>query len=86
MTFKKENVGDIFSGMTFVLTGTLSKYTRDEAKEIIEKRNGKVSESVSKKTTYVLAGEKSGSKEIKARELGIKIISENDFDKMIANS
>ncbi len=86
MTYKNENIGDLFSGMTFVLTGTLSKYTRDEAKEIIEKRNGKVSESVSKKTTYVLAGEKSGSKEIKARELGIKIISENDFDKMIANS
>lgn len=73
-----------FSGMTFVLTGTLEKYTRDEASEIIEKFGGKTSSSVSKKTAYVLAGEEAGSKLTKAQELGVKIISETDFDAMIS--
>lgn len=74
---------DRFAGMTFVLTGTLEKYTRDEASEIIEKFGGKTSGSVSKKTTYVLAGEEAGSKFTKAQELGVNIISEADFDNMI---
>ena len=69
--------------MTFVLTGTLSKYKRSEAKKIIENYGGKVSSSVSKKTTYVLAGENAGSKEEKAKELGVKIISEDEFENMI---
>ena len=72
-----------FSGLTFVLTGTLPSMTRDEAKAIIEKFGGKASGSVSKKTSYVLAGEEAGSKLTKAQELGISIISEDDFIKMI---
>ena len=72
-----------FAGMTFVLTGALSKFTRDEATERIEYFGGKVSGSVSKKTTYVVAGENAGSKEKKAKELGIPIIGEDDFLAMI---
>lgn len=78
----KENL-DLFNGMTFVLTGTLSKYTRLEASEIIERLGGKTSSSVSKKTSYVLAGEEAGSKLTKAQQLGITIISEDDFEQMI---
>lgn len=72
-----------FSGMTFVLTGALSKFTREEATEKIELFGGKVSGSVSKKTTYVVVGENAGSKERKARDLGIPILSEDDFLEMI---
>lgn len=72
-----------FSGMTFVLTGALSKFTREEATEKIELFGGKASSSVSKKTTYVVVGENAGSKERKARELGIPILSEDDFLSMI---
>ena len=72
-----------FEGMTFVLTGTLPSMKRDEAKAIIEKFGGKASGSVSKKTTYVLAGEDAGSKLTKAQQLGISIISEDDFKKML---
>lgn len=74
---------DRFSGLTFVLTGTLSKFTRDEASAIIESFGGKASSSVSKKTSYVLAGENAGSKLTKAESLGIKIITEEDFAQMI---
>jgi DNA ligase (NAD+) len=73
----------IFGGMTFVLTGTLTKYKRDEASSIIESFGGKVSGGVSKKTTYVLAGEEAGSKLAKAEQLGVKIINEDEFGKMI---
>ena len=69
--------------MTFVLTGSLTNYTRDEAAAIIESCGGKASSSVSKKTTYVLAGENAGSKLTKAQELGIRIISEQEFAEMI---
>ena len=72
-----------FAGMTFVLTGALTKFTRDEATEKIELFGGKASGSVSKKTTYVVVGENAGSKERKARELGIPILSEDDFLNMI---
>ena len=72
-----------FAGMTFVLTGALSKFTRDEATEKIELFGGKTSSSVSRKTTYVVVGENAGSKERKAQELGIPIISEDDFLQMI---
>ena len=72
-----------FAGMTFVLTGALSKFTREEATEKIELFGGKASGSVSKKTTYVVVGENAGSKEKKARELGIPILSEDDFLNMI---
>jgi DNA ligase (NAD+) len=76
-------ISTIFNGMTFVLTGTLTKYSRSEAEEIIEKYGGKVSGSVSKKTNYVLAGEEAGSKLTKARDLGVNIISEEDFAGMM---
>ena len=72
-----------FAGMTFVLTGALSKFTREEATEKIELFGGKAAGSVSKKTTYVVVGENAGSKERKARELGIPILSEDDFLAMI---
>ena len=72
-----------FAGMTFVLTGALTKFTRDEAMEKIELFGGKAAGSVSKKTTYVVVGENAGSKEKKARELGIPILSEDDFLAMI---
>ena len=71
--------------MTFVLTGSLEKYTREEASSIIEKYGGKTSSSVSKKTSYVLAGEEAGSKLTKAQKLGITIISEEEFEKMVKN-
>jgi len=73
-----------FEGKTFVLTGSLENYTRDQASEIIEKFGGKVSGSVSRKTSYVLAGEEAGSKLTKAQELGIAIISENEFKEMVS--
>ncbi|MBR3966143.1 MAG: NAD-dependent DNA ligase LigA [Clostridia bacterium] len=79
----KKQLADNFSGMTFVLTGTLPTMTRDEASELIKERGGKVSGSVSKKTTYVLAGEEAGSKLTKAKELDIPIISEEEFLRMI---
>ncbi len=72
-----------FERMTFVLTGTLSKYKRSDAAAIIESMGGKTSSSVSKKTTYVLAGEEAGSKLEKAKKLGIKVISEDEFENMI---
>ena len=72
-----------FAGMTFVLTGALIKFTREEATEKIELFGGKASGSVSKKTSYVVVGENAGSKERKARELGIPILSEDDFLSMI---
>ncbi len=72
-----------FVGKTFVLTGALSKFTREEATEKIELLGGKASGSVSKKTSYVVVGENAGSKERKARELGIPILSEDDFLEMI---
>ena len=71
-----------FEGKTFVLTGALEHYTREEATNIIEKFGGKTSSSVSKKTDYVLAGEEAGSKLTKAQNLGVKIITEEEFGKM----
>ncbi|MBQ2727279.1 MAG: NAD-dependent DNA ligase LigA [Clostridia bacterium] len=72
-----------FAGMTFVLTGTLPTMTRDEATAIIKNHGGKAAGSVSKKTTYVLAGEEAGSKLTKAQSLGIPVISEEEFLKML---
>lgn len=81
---KEERKDNRFAGMTFVLTGTLQHYTRDEAAAIIESYGGKASSSVSKKTSFVLAGENAGSKLTKAEGLGIRIISEQEFDNMIS--
>ena len=72
-----------FAGKTFVLTGALSKFTRDEATEKIELFGGKAAGSVSKKTSFVVVGENAGSKERKARELGIPILTEDEFLEMI---
>lgn len=80
---ENENSDNRFEGMIFVLTGGLENYSRKEAEDIIEKFGGKTSSSVSKKTTYVLAGEDSGSKLIKAQNLGIEIINEEQFINMI---
>ncbi|WP_295154636.1 NAD-dependent DNA ligase LigA [uncultured Ruminococcus sp.] len=81
--YEKVQQDDRFEGKTFVLTGTLPTLKRNEAKELIEKFGGKASGSVSKKTDYVLAGEEAGSKLTKAQQLGIKIISEEEFMEMI---
>ena len=78
-----ETIDNRFEGKTFVLTGSLELYTRKEAEDLIEKFGGKTSSSVSKKTSYVLAGEEAGSKLTKAQSLGIKIISEQEFKEMI---
>jgi hypothetical protein len=80
---KKQIKDDRFHGLTFVLTGTLPTYTRTEATKIIESFGGKTSGSVSKKTSFVLAGEEAGSKLDKARQLGVRIIDEEEFKKMI---
>ena len=78
----EEMLDNRFEGKTFVLTGSLEHYTREEATNIIEKFGGKTSSSVSKKTDYVLAGEEAGSKLTKAQNLGVKIITEEEFGKM----
>jgi DNA ligase (NAD+) len=80
---KKQLKDNRFDGITFVLTGTLPSFTRSEAAEIIESFGGKTSGSVSKKTDYVLAGEEAGSKLEKAKQLGVRIIGEEEFRKMI---
>ena len=82
-TSHEQKKDDRFAGLTFVLTGTLSQFTRDEASALIESFGGKASSSVSKKTSYVLAGENAGSKLTKAESLGIKIISEDEFAELI---
>lgn len=80
---KEDKRDNRFAGLTFVLTGTLEHFTRDEASAIIESYGGKASSSVSKKTSYVLAGENAGSKLTKAESLGVQIILEEDFAAMI---
>ena len=81
-SMQEENIDNRFEGKVFVLTGALSKYNRKEAEDLIEKYGGKTSSSVSKKTSYVLAGEDAGSKLTKAQELGVIILSEEEFEKM----
>ncbi len=79
MTAAEQGSDQRFAGMTFVLTGALEKFTRDKASEMIEARGGKSSGSVSKKTTYVVAGEAAGSKLRKAQELGVPVLTEDEF-------
>ena len=74
---------DKFKGLAFVWTGTLPTLKRDEVKAMIEQNGGKASSSVSKKTDYVIAGDEAGSKLIKTQDLGLNIISEEEFLKMI---
>jgi len=84
MTFEKgEHIEHAFNGKTFVLTGKLNIYTRDQASDLIEKLGGKVSSSVSVKTDYVVAGEDAGSKLKKANELNVKVIDEEIFRTMV---
>lgn len=83
-TAEQKQTDDRFAGLTFVLTGALSLFTRDEATEKIEALGGKASGSVSKKTSYVVAGENAGSKLKKANELGIPVLSEEEFLNMLA--
>ncbi len=82
-SLQEESNDTRFEGKTFVLTGALSKYSREQASDIIERLGGKTSSSVSKKTSYVLAGEDAGSKLTKAQSLGVTIISEEEFEEMI---
>jgi DNA ligase (NAD+) len=71
------------TGKTFVVTGTLARYSRDEIEALIKKLGGKATGSVSKNTDYVVAGEKAGSKLDKARQLGVPVLTEEEFDKLI---
>jgi len=82
LTGQKKERGTKLAGKTFVLTGTLAHFTRDEAKKMIEDAGGKVTGSVSKKTDYVVAGADAGSKLDKAKELGVEVIGENEMEKL----
>ena len=84
LTGEKKQRGTQLAGKTFVLTGTLAHFTRDEAKKMIEDAGGKVTGSVSKKTDYVVAGADAGSKLDKARELGVKVIDEKEMEKLVS--
>lgn len=84
MEFKDNVIDNKLSGKSFVLTGTLQKYTRTEASKLIESLGGTVTSSVSKKTSYVLAGSEPGSKVDKAKKLGVDIISEEEFENIIS--
>ena len=86
MEFKGEKRGVAFAGKTFVLTGTLTKFTRNEAEERIEQLGGKAASSVSKKTSFVVAGENAGSKLTKANDLGIRVLTEDEFLEMLEES
>ena len=81
---EEEQISDVFAGKTFVVTGTLTDFTRDQIHELIVQHGGKTSSSVSGKTDYLVSGEKAGSKLAKAQDLGVEILSEADFQRLIA--
>jgi DNA ligase (NAD+) len=78
----KSNQSEKFAGQTFVITGTLPTFSRDDAKDFIESHGGKVTDSVSKKTSYLVLGEAPGSKFEKAKSLGVKIVGEEELKKL----
>jgi len=80
---KKKQRGTSLAGKTFVLTGSMARYSRDQAKKLIEDAGGRVSGSVSKKTDYVVAGEDAGSKLDKAKELGVSVIDEKKMEELL---
>jgi DNA ligase (NAD+) len=82
----KKHRGTQLSGKTFVLTGTMPRYSRDQAKKLIEDAGGRVSGSVSKKTDYVVAGEDAGSKLDKAKELGVAVIDEKKMEELLGSA
>jgi DNA ligase (NAD+) len=83
-TPRERKTTEDLNGITFVFTGALKRFTREEAKRIVEERGGKVSSSISGKTGYLVAGESPGSKVEKAREHGVAVISENEFNRLVA--
>jgi DNA ligase (NAD+) len=84
LTGQKKQRGSQLAGKTFVLTGTLAHFTRDEAKKLIEDAGGKVTGSVSKKTDYVVAGADAGSKLDRAKELGVPVIGEKELEQLLS--
>ncbi|HEV2473658.1 MAG TPA: NAD-dependent DNA ligase LigA, partial [Chthonomonadales bacterium] len=80
---QQEGLSDLFSGKTFVFTGALETMTREEAEEIVRRHGGKASGSVSRQTSYVVAGDKAGSKKEKAQQLGVPVLSEAQFHEMV---
>jgi DNA ligase (NAD+) len=82
-TVEEKKVGGRFTGKAFVFTGALSRFTRDDAKRMVENEGGHVAGSVSKKTSYVVAGEDAGSKLTKARDLGVTVLGEDEFLQMV---
>ena len=83
---QRDSLEQFLAGKTFVLTGSLQKYSRDQASQKIESHGGKVSSSVSKKTSFVVAGPGAGSKKEKAEKLEVEILTEEEFDKLFENS
>ena len=79
-------VNQVFAGKTFVVTGKLTKYTRDEIEQLIEAHGGRVSSSVSKKTDYLIAGEQAGSKLAKAQQLGVQLLDEQQFERLLSSN
>ena len=86
ITFEKQQTETLFAGKRFVLTGTLSKFSRNEMRDLIIKLGGAVSDSVSKNTDYVVAGENAGSKLEKAKELNVKILTEEEFEELVTTA
>jgi DNA ligase (NAD+) len=85
-SFEKKVVGDRLAGATLVVTGTLDRFTRDEIHALIEREGGKASGSVSKKTSYLVAGREAGSKLEKAQKLGVPVLTEDEFLEMVGES